>query len=259
MKIALNLSKTRLAEISGEFLGTFFFLFVLFLSPIAIGGNEPLLVGFAYMVLMLVFGVFSKGHFNPIFSLADFFLTLWQAIKSKNFKNIKPEAIKLAGYLGAQLLAAIIAFALAYRFRNVMADFQILTAGYEGTQEIKDQIYDSTIYGTKFNPVFINLAFVLEAFFSFALVLFYQITANSEKKNWTPFILGMSLFVFMVFAKDITGAAFHPFRSLASAVFLGGEYLNSLWLFLVAPILGSILASALYFGLSLIKPAVKKV
>lgn len=257
MNFSIKLSKGKVSELAGEFLGTFFFLFVLFVSPLILRGNEPLLVGLFYVALVFVFGIFSKGHFNPLFALADLLVVVFEAIKSKDYSKVKDEAIKFGLYFAVQFIAGVVAFALAYRLRDQLTDFQLIAAGYGDQPEVKDQLASTTVYGTTFEAQFQNLAFVLEMFFSMALVLFSQITAKYNK-SIRGFVLGLAIFTFMVFVKDITGASFHPIRSMVAAIFLPSLYANTLWLYIVAPILGTVVASGLFYGLTLLKPEEKK-
>ncbi|MCZ2971195.1 aquaporin, partial [Acinetobacter baumannii] len=41
----------------------------------------------------------------------------------------------------------------------------------------------------------------------------------------------------------LTGTSVNPARSIAPALFVGGEALSQLWVFIVAPILGGIFAA----------------
>ncbi len=257
MKLSLKFSKGKVTELVGEFLGSFFLLFVLFVSPLILRGNEPLLVGLFFMALLFVFGVFSKGHFNPLFTIADFLVVVYEALKSKDYSKVKEEAIKMGGYLAVQLLAGIVAFALAYRLRDQLLDYQLVAAGYADSPEVKDQLISSVKYGTSFDAKFQNLAFVLEMFFSMALVLFSQITAKYYK-SVRPFVLGLAIFTFMVFLNDITGASFNPFRSIVAWMFLPEEYGSTVWLYIAAPLLGTLFASGIFYGLTVLKPQAKK-
>jgi aquaporin Z len=44
----------------------------------------------------------------------------------------------------------------------------------------------------------------------------------------------------------ITGTSVNPARSLGPAVFVGGDALAQLWLFIVAPIIGGIIAAIIW-------------
>jgi len=50
-------------------------------------------------------------------------------------------------------------------------------------------------------------------------------------------------------AIPITNASVNPARSIASALFVGGWALQQLWLFIVAPIVGAVVAAAVYGAL----------
>ncbi len=258
MNLSIKLSRTKMVEFFAEFLGTFFFMVVMFISPLVLRGNEPLVTAFMFIVLSLTFGLFAKGHFNPIFTFGDYMLAVYKAVKEKNYKTIKEETIHLLGYLVVQIVAGIVAFLIVKRMENMLTDFQVIAAGYESSPEIKQQLLDTTQYGTIFTAQFMPLAFVFEFFFSLALVLFYQFTAKSDRKSAMPYIVGLSYFVFSVLAKDISGASFNPMRSGVAAMFVGGANLSSLWLYIVAPLLGALVAAAIYFVFTLVKPEPKK-
>ena len=44
----------------------------------------------------------------------------------------------------------------------------------------------------------------------------------------------------------ITGTSVNPARSLGPAVFVGGDALSQLWLFIVAPIIGGVIAAVIW-------------
>ena len=48
----------------------------------------------------------------------------------------------------------------------------------------------------------------------------------------------------------LTGTSVNPARSLAPAIFLGGTALKQVWVFIVAPFIGSALAAYTYKGLN---------
>lgn len=55
--------------------------------------------------------------------------------------------------------------------------------------------------------------------------------------------IGLSLTLIHIVGIKITGVSVNPARSIGPAIFAGGEALSQLWLFLVAPVLGGILAA----------------
>jgi aquaporin Z len=47
----------------------------------------------------------------------------------------------------------------------------------------------------------------------------------------------------------VTNGSFNPARSIGPAVYAGGWALEQLWLFIVAPLAGGLLAARIYLGL----------
>ncbi len=56
-------------------------------------------------------------------------------------------------------------------------------------------------------------------------------------------VIGLTLTAMILVALNITGLSVNPARSLAPALFVGGKALAQLWVFIVAPIVGGILAA----------------
>jgi len=60
--------------------------------------------------------------------------------------------------------------------------------------------------------------------------------------------IGLILTVMILAGIPITNGGFNPARSIAPAVFVGGWALQQVWLFIVAPFCGAVLASRIYLG-----------
>ncbi|CAM3254887.1 hypothetical protein STPL106120_02400 [Streptococcus pluranimalium] len=56
-------------------------------------------------------------------------------------------------------------------------------------------------------------------------------------------VIGLTLIAMILVGLNITGLSVNPARNLAPALFVGGKALAQLWVFIVAPIVGGILAS----------------
>ena len=48
----------------------------------------------------------------------------------------------------------------------------------------------------------------------------------------------------------LTGTSVNPARSLAPALFIGKQALQQVWVFILAPIIGAVIAGFLYKGLT---------
>src|SRR5215831_12415627 len=83
-----------------EFIGTFFLVFTVCTASLAKSGLAPLGIGAVLMVMIFAGGHISGGHFNPAVSLAVYI-------------RGKLETMDLAYYVVAQLVAAVIAAAVA--------------------------------------------------------------------------------------------------------------------------------------------------
>ncbi len=86
-----------------------------------------------------------------------------------------------------------------------------------------------------------------------ALLTFFLMFANmgiATDKRISSAIVGFSIgFVVLadgLFGNSLTGGSMNPARSLGPALFAGGPALASLWIYFVAPFVGSIIAALLY-------------
>lgn len=255
MKFKVKVSKASLLEIMSEFFGTWILLIVLYLASLILRGNEPLLVAIVYIVLIATFSNFSKGHLNPLFTLADLFAKIFNAPKDK--KLILAE-LKTAGmYLLAQLLAALAAYLVVTRIQSAVADYQILQAGMALTPDTKTQVLSQVAYANTFVETSWKLAFFLETFFSFVLALVYLLNQLKSKAT-LAMAVGLSFFAVEVFTSDLMGGSFHMFKSLVGALFKGGVELSNLWVFLVAGILGALMAGLVYVAFNKLSKVAKK-
>ena len=76
--------------------------------------------------------------------------------------------------------------------------------------------------------------------------------ATDEKKgagNFAGLAIGLTLVLVHIVCIPITGTSVNPARSIAPALFAGGEALSQLWLFIVAPFFGSALSAMVWKGL----------
>jgi aquaporin Z len=254
MKVAFKFSKAKIAESLSEMLGSFLFLFTLFVSPLLIRSTEPFLVGLLFIVVMMAASNFSKGHINPIFSMGEYFVKLIEQVRAKKF--ILADLWEFLMYIVSQFVGALLAFGCAWKLRNPLVDFQIVLNSLSGTAGIKDTFLSQLKFGTTFNGDFTTVAFLIEMFFVFALVMIWLFNStNAIRKNFTPFLIGLALFGFTVMATDLTGASFNPIRSLVPALFLGGDELRQVWLYLLAPFLGALIAAVVYYVMRLLTTA----
>ena len=58
-----------------------------------------------------------------------------------------------------------------------------------------------------------------------------------------PLAIGLALTLIHLISIPVTNTSVNPARSIGPALFTGGEALKQLWLFIVAPIAGAVLAA----------------
>lgn len=252
------MSNKKIVEYSSEFLGTFVFTLSVFLAVVLVSGLSSFMIGFAFAAVFYAFSRYSQGHFNPIITIGAFIS-----------KRIGVRST--VAYLIVQLIATAIAFGVAFWIRDQFIDLQLILQG-AGTTISKEEVLAQVRLSTTFTENFSALAFVIEAILSFALVTIYLMTTgreNDKNSSANGFVVGVALFVFTAFAAQISGASFHPFRSLVSAISEQGDAISQLPIYLLAPTLGGVLAGGVNlllerlnessnFGLKLPKVSIEK-
>jgi aquaporin Z len=232
----MSIDKNKIAEYLSEYFGTFILVSIIFLASILTPGFEPFLIGFGIAGLMYVFSAYGKAHFNPIFTIASVI-------------NKKISILDSIVYILVQFIAVLSAYPLAAWIRNRYIELQIVQNSVTtGLDEIRSQLLDQYALTTIYDKGFVSLAFALEFLFAFVLVLIFLVVANNEKtKKSTGMAVGIVLFIAVALVYQVTGASFNPLRSLVPAIFSGGDALHRIWLYLIAPTFGSILAGLVYW------------
>ena len=87
-----------------------------------------------------------------------------------------------------------------------------------------------------------------EIFFTFVFV--FVVLATTHEKNGAGNAAGLAIGLTLVLVHLVciryTGTSVNPARSIAPAVFQGGEALSNLWIFIVGPFVGGALAAIVY-------------
>ncbi len=204
-----------MAKLLTEFIGTFFLVLTVGLSVLSGTPLAPLAIGSALMVMVYMGGHISGGHYNPAVSLAVL-------MRGKLGRG------DLLGYWGAQLAGAVVA-GLA-----VLAIVDQTFAPAPGA--------DASIIG----------ALLVEVLYTFALCLVVLQTATSDKtagNSYYGLAIGFTVMVGAFAGGAISGGAFNPAVGtgpiLVHAI-LGDGGLGDLWLYMVGPFVGGILAAVVF-------------
>ncbi|MFF3176050.1 MIP family channel protein [Streptomyces sp. NPDC057900] len=215
--------QTRMA--ASEFLGTL--LLVFFAVGSAVLGVQyigtvgiALAFGFVLLALAYALGPISGCHLNPAVTLG--MLTARRI-----------DVRTAVTYWIAQLLGGIAGAALLFLLAKQVPGLK--TSGKFG----------SNGYGDR-SDVHINMggAFLAEVVLTFLLVfVVLAVTHKVAVIGFDGLPIGLSLAVIHLVGIPLTGTSVNPARSLGPALFAGGAALSQLWLFLVAPLIGGVIAA----------------
>ena len=88
---------------------------------------------------------------------------------------------------------------------------------------------------------------IIECVLTFIFVLaICGVTSRVENKAVCGIVIGLSLVLVHLLGIGLTGTSVNPARSIGPALFLGGDALKSLWVFIVGPLAGGALAAGCY-------------
>jgi len=208
--------KKYLAELMGTFALVFCGTGPIIINDVSQGtvGQSGIAVSFGLIVMAMIytFGSKSGAHINPAVTIA-FCLT-------DRFE--KKYAL---GYIIAQLIGALLA-SLILKF---------LFQEHEGL-------------GTTLPAGAWHQSFILEILLTFFLMLtIFFVSQDKTIQQFTGIAVGGVVLLEAFFAGPITGASMNPARSIAPALVSGN--MTHLWMYIAAPILGALLASATWLFL----------
>lgn len=192
-------------------------------------GFQGIAFAFGLTVTVMVYsiGFISGCHINPAITIS---MLVARKIGGKD----------TVGYIIAQSLGAVIAAAVIYLIAAGKPGYDIATGGLGQNGY---GLYSPDNYS-------LEACFIAEVVltFLFLFVIFGSTHANAPR-GFAGISIGLSLTLIHLIGIPITGTSVNPARSLGPALFVGGEALSQLWLFIVAPILGGIIAALLWKGI----------
>ena len=91
------------------------------------------------------------------------------------------------------------------------------------------------------------VALIVEAILTFVFVLVVLSASDEKSKTENPsLVIGLTLTLVHLFGIPFTGTSVNPARSIGPALVTGGDALSQLWVFIVAPLVGGIIAALFY-------------
>lgn len=90
-------------------------------------------------------------------------------------------------------------------------------------------------------------AVVVEIVLTFVFVMtILGVTSSEKTSHMAGIVIGLALTFVHIIGIPLTGTSVNPARSLAPAVLQGGEALNQVWVFILAPLVGAALAALIF-------------
>jgi aquaporin Z len=198
-----------------EVIGTFFLVLTIGLVVTAQLQAAPLAIGAVLMVMVYMGGHVSGAHYNPAITLA---VLLRRRIV----------ASEAAAYVMAQLGGALLAALTVY----AVTGETLVVKPADGTPA--------------------SVAILVEALFTFALALVVLNVATARETEGNSFYglaIGFTVLAAAFAGGPISGGAFNPAVGIApalAAAALGGEPVGFVWIYLVGPLIGAALATAVF-------------
>ena len=93
----------------------------------------------------------------------------------------------------------------------------------------------------------ILLSLLIEVILTFVFVIaILGVTSKEGNSAVTGLVIGLSLTLVHILGIYFTGTSVNPARSFGPALFMGGDALKNVWVFIVAPLVGGVLAALVY-------------
>jgi aquaporin Z len=220
-------------RLGAEFVGTFWLVFGGCGAAVLAAGIPD--VGIGYLGVALAFGLsvltmayavghLSGGHFNPAVTvgLAAGGSFAWRDVPA---------------YVVTQVVAAISAAAVLLAVANGQRGFSAQQSGFA-----------TNGYGDRSPGGYSLLAcMIIEVLLTALFVLVIcGVTDTRAPKGFAPLAIGLTLTLIHLISIPVTNTSVNPARSIGPALFVGWDAIEQLWLFILAPLVGGIIAGVVY-------------
>lgn len=205
-----------------EFVGTFVLTLVGCGVAVVTGANvvaTSLAFGLTIVAMAYSIGNVSGCHINPAVSLS---MLMTKKLTVKEFIY----------YVVAQVLGAIAAAAV---LGVLLSSFATLGANtYGGAGQLATNVW---------------IALLVECILTFIFVTaILGVTSKKENGAVAGIVIGLTLTLVHLLGIRFTGTSVNPARSLGPALLMCGTALKQVWVFILAPLVGSALASLFYIN-----------
>lgn len=217
------------SKLAAEAVGTFFLVFAGIGSAILAGNAIGALgvafaVGLTVLTMAYAVGHISGGHFNPAVTVG--------LASAKRF-----EWPDVPAYIGAQLFGGFLGAVGIWVIGSGNGDFDRQTAFAAGSNGWGDVIGGYSLGAVLLTEVLFTALFVF---------IILGSTSGRVPDGFAPIAIGLALTVIHLATIPIDNTSVNPARSIATAVFAGGDSLQQVWAFIVAPLIGGVLGGIGY-------------
>lgn len=215
-----------------EFIGTFVLTLFGCGSAALTGGIDGVLgilgiamaFGLSIVAMAYAIGDISGCHINPAVSLA---MLISKKMDVKDF----------VGYVVAQCIGAIAAAGVLKFIVSASANLDVATTGLGQNGFGANSYVGLSMVG----------AIVVEIILTFVFIMtILGVTAKAKTAQVAGIVIGLCLAFVHILGIALTGTSVNPARSLGPAIFVGGEALSQVWVFIVAPLVGAALAAVVF-------------
>ena len=180
--------------------------------------------GLTVLTMAYAVGHISGGHFNPA-------VTLGAAAGGRIAWKDTP------GYIATQLVAGVAAGAVLLVVANGLDGFSAQDSGFA-----------SNGYGDR-SPMGYNLLACLVIEVLLTAIFLWVILGSTDTrapKGLAPLAIGLALTLIHLISIPVTNTSVNPARSIGVGLFAGSDAIAQLWLFVLAPIIGGLIAGFSY-------------
>lgn len=217
-------------KFSAEFIGTFT-LVLLGCGAAVIAGKDVGVLGiafaFGFALIAMAYGIgpISGCHINPAVSIGV-------------FAAGRMSASELGTYIVAQCLGGIAGAAVLWAIvTGKISGYDLAASGLGQNGWGPGYLGEYTLVAA--------VIFELVATFLFVVVILGS-TGDGAPTQIAGLSIGIALVVIHIVGINVTGVSVNPARSLGPAVLVGGQAMAQLWLFLIVPSIGGLIAGLVY-------------
>jgi len=197
--------------------------------PVGVGHlGVSLAFGLTVLTGAYALGHISGGHFNPA-------VTLGLAVARR------VEWAAVGPYIAAQVLGGSVAAGVLYLIASGQPGFSAVDSGFA-----------TNGWGERSPGGYGFLAAVVTELVLTAVFLWVILGSTSRKApaGAGPVAIGLALTLIHLISIPVTNTSVNPARSLAVAWFAGPDALSQVWMFVVVPVVGAMIAGASYAWLT---------